>query len=90
MRKLNCWEFKQCGRQPGGEKEKELGVCSAASEIKFNKINRGVNGGRYCWNADGTLCEFQIHGTFAQKQNICRNCDFYKLVKTEEIPSFIE
>jgi hypothetical protein len=24
--KINCWEFKKCGRQPGGHKEKELGT----------------------------------------------------------------
>jgi len=27
--KLNCWEFKKCGRQPGGPKVAELGVCPA-------------------------------------------------------------
>jgi len=24
---LNCWEFKKCGREPGGEKASELGIC---------------------------------------------------------------
>lgn len=23
----NCWEFKKCGRETGGSKVKELGVC---------------------------------------------------------------
>ncbi len=90
MRKINCWEFKQCGRQPGGNKEKELGTCSAALETKFNKINGGVNGGRYCWNVNDSLCEFQIHGTFDQRQDVCSNCEFKKLVVVEEASNFIK
>ena len=27
----NCWEVKQCGRQPGGPKAGEFGVCPAAT-----------------------------------------------------------
>ncbi|MGE5174112.1 MAG: two-CW domain-containing protein, partial [Betaproteobacteria bacterium] len=30
MEKLNCWEHKKCGRQPGGHKVAELGVCPSA------------------------------------------------------------
>ncbi len=45
MAKLNCWEYKKCGRQPGGSKVAELGVCPAASEIRTNGINDGKNGG---------------------------------------------
>jgi hypothetical protein len=29
-KKLNCWEVKKCGREPGGVKVKELGVCPAS------------------------------------------------------------
>lgn len=90
LRKLNCWEFKLCERQPGGLKEKELGTCSAALETKSNKVNGGVNGGRYCWKVKDSLCEFQLHGTFALEQDICKNCDFYKLVQTEEGACFME
>lgn len=27
--KLNCWEFKKCGREPGGLKARERGACPA-------------------------------------------------------------
>ena len=27
MKKRNCWEVKQCGREPGGTHEKDLGIC---------------------------------------------------------------
>jgi len=29
-KKLNCWEFKNCGRGPGGCKAKRLGICLTA------------------------------------------------------------
>lgn len=31
MAKLNCWEFKKCGRETGGLKIKEMGVCPDAT-----------------------------------------------------------
>ena len=26
---MNCWEYMKCGREKGGEKADELGVCPA-------------------------------------------------------------
>lgn len=31
LAKLNCWEFKKCGREQGGILSAELGVCHAAT-----------------------------------------------------------
>ena len=90
MRKINCWEFKQCGRQPGGHNEKEFGTCATALKMKFNKINRGVNGGRFCWHVTDSFCEFDTHGSFAKDSNTCKNCEFRKLVEQEEDSNFIE
>lgn len=28
MSKMNCREFEECGREPGGKNAKQLGVCS--------------------------------------------------------------
>lgn len=44
--KENCWEVKQCGRKPGGTKEKELGVCPAAIGNKLDGTNHGQNAKR--------------------------------------------
>ncbi len=90
MRKKNCWEVNLCGRQPGGHNEKEFGVCSVAIETKFNKINGGVNGGRYCWEVTDSFCEFDKSGAFAKDPNTCNNCSFRKLVAQEEGSGFIE
>jgi hypothetical protein len=82
--KQNCWEFKRCGREPGGAKSGELGVCPAATETRVHGINSGKNGGRACWALAGTLCGGKVQGTFAAKVANCLACDFYKLVTQEE------
>lgn len=80
----NCWEAKKCGREPGGVKTQEFGVCPAAVEVRTNGINHGRNAGRCCWVAAGTLCGGQKQGTYAAKLNNCMKCEFYALVMKEE------
>jgi hypothetical protein len=63
---MHCWEFKNCGRQPGGAKAKELGVCSVYP-----------NHGRHCARITGTLCGGKVQGTFGAKVANCMQCDFY-------------
>jgi hypothetical protein len=82
--KLNCWEFEKCGREPGGAKINEHGICPASIETSTNGINRGKNGGRICWAIAGTLSNEKIKGTFAKEKFSCMSCDFYKLVNKEE------
>ena len=88
MEKMNCWEFLECGRQPGGSKVAELGVCRASTEIKLNGMNHGKNGGRACWAIAGTLCGGDVQGTFASKLHNCLQCEFYGLVRKEEGTEF--
>lgn len=80
----NCWEFKKCGRHPGGSHVAELGVCRAAIEAKADGLNGGRKGGRMCWALAGTLCGGKLQGTFAQKVGTCLQCDFYRLVRAEQ------
>ncbi len=86
MGKQNCWEFKKCGREPGGAKEKELGVCKASLETRTNGINNGKNAGRACWAIAGTLCGGKVQGSFAEKLGNCLTCAFYQQVGAEEGP----
>lgn len=88
-KKKNCWEYKQCGRETGGEQAKEFGVCPASEEKRLTGIHGGHNAGRSCWVVAGTLCQSSIQGTFAQKYQSCEQCDFYAVVKEEEFPKFI-
>ncbi len=87
--KENCWDNKKCGRQPGGEKAAELGVCPAALEQKLDGIHDGKNSGRSCWVITGTLCDKKVQGDFNTKFANCLKCEFYKLVKDQESGSFI-
>ncbi len=88
--KLNCWEFKKCGREPDGENVEELGVCIAAIKTKLDKINDGKNGGRACWVVAGTLCKGKPQGSFVHKIFECLQCDFYKKVLKEEGENFVQ
>ena len=82
--KINCWDYKKCGRNPGGDKVEELGVCPAATEGRLNGANQGQNGGRICWLVTNTLCKSEIQGDFIGKLGNCVKCDFFKRVFREE------
>jgi len=77
-RKINCWQYMKCGREPGGVKADELGVCPAAV------INRGRNAGRFCWAVAGTFCGGRVQGSFAEKRESCFGCEFFHNVRAQE------
>ena len=77
---MNCWEHKKCGRETGGSKTAELGVCSAATNFSHNGKNGGKSAGRFCWKVAGTLCGGKVQGSFSEKMGNCVKCDFFKLV----------
>ena len=81
----NCWEFMNCGREPGGLKVDKLGICPAATNTCFHGMNRGKAGGRACWNIEGTLCK----ETSGEKQLSCANCPFFMKVKQQEGRYFV-
>jgi hypothetical protein len=83
-KKLNCWEVKKCGREPGGAKNHELGICPSATEKKLDGIHGGSNAGRSCWLVAGTMCGGVVQGTYAQKYEDCEICDFFHQVLEEE------
>ncbi len=64
---MNCWEFKKCGREAGGARAAELGVCPAYPDH-----------GKHCARVAGTLCGGKVQGTFAMKVADCMQCEFYK------------
>ena len=89
MARKNCWEVKKCGRQFGGKKVEEFGVCPAAMPSEFDGKNKGKHSGRFCWAVAGTLCNGKIQGTFAKKLENCIHCDFLKQVNKEEGQNFV-
>ncbi len=88
MKKLNCLEYKKCGREPGGQDTGEFGICPASTEKRLHGVHGGINAGRACWVVAGTFCRGEVQGTFAKKYKNCEVCDFYRLVREEEKWSF--
>ncbi len=84
MSKTCCWEIKKCGREKGGSRTGDLGVCPASTETSCNGINSGRNAGRICWAIAGTFCGGKVQGDFAQKSVSCMSCEVFKKVKAEE------
>ena len=80
----NCWEVLCCGREPGGDHVRELGVCPASTATSCDGINRGINAGRLCWAIEGTLCHGRVQGTLEQKRPACLRCPFFQQVRHEE------
>ena len=64
---MKCWEFKNCGREKGGIKTGELGICPAYPDH-----------GQHCARIAGTLCGGTVQGVFASKLSTCLSCEFYK------------
>jgi hypothetical protein len=86
MVKQNCWEFKKCGREPGGENISEFGVCPATTNAFVDGVNEGTNGGRICWAVAGMFCGERMKGTFANELlSSCLTCDFFNMVLKEEV-----
>ena len=90
MTKKNCWEFRDCGRQPGGVNVKKYGLCPASTLTAVNGINGGINGGRTCWALTGTMSgpTEKVQGIFARTISSCYACKFYEQVMLEESEHF--
>ncbi len=79
-KKINCWEFTKCGRGPDGAKGEKCKACPAALYSSIDGFNQGVRAGRACWLVAGTFCDGKVSGTYAEKIESCRECEFYKEV----------
>ena len=88
LKRINCWEFAECGREPDGKNTAELGICPATNGYQHDGINRGTNAGRFCWVVAGTFCNSKPQGTFAVKLENCLKCNFFLKVQKEEDRAF--
>ncbi|KJR40016.1 hypothetical protein MCHI_004081 [Candidatus Magnetoovum chiemensis] len=84
IKKINCWEFKNCGRELGGVNADKDGICPAAVDDCLDGFHGGKNAGRACWAVAGTLCKGEPSGTFARKLKDCTVCEFHQNVILEE------
>ncbi len=78
-RKLNCWQYKNCGRESGGLMAGALGECPVSSAMKYDGMNDGIGAGRACWMLAGSGGKAP-HGPARG----CSQCEFYKRVLFEQ------
>jgi hypothetical protein len=82
MAKLNCWEFKNCGREKDGLLIDLLGECPVSTAFKFDGLNDGQGAGRACWMVENS-CGRKSRRADGH-QTPCCECEFYKRVLFEE------
>jgi hypothetical protein len=80
--KLNCWQFKNCGREKDGLLVETLGECPVSTTLKFDGMNEGRGAGRMCWMVPDSACRQEPAklGLFYR----CHTCDFYRRVLFEQ------
>jgi hypothetical protein len=83
--KLNCWEFRNCGMEPGGIFSKIHGECPVPKLMKYDGINGGTGAGRICWTLNSANSKT---GAMICRNNriSCLHCEFYLRVQGEESP----
>ncbi|MEW6412419.1 MAG: two-CW domain-containing protein [Candidatus Zixiibacteriota bacterium] len=81
-KKLNCWEYKNCGRENGGLMAPILGECPVPSYLKYDGLNGGIGAGRACWMVPHGLCSSASGSSVCSRR--CYTCEFYKRVVFEQ------
>lgn len=82
VRKLNCWEFMNCGREKGGLMVEKLGECPVSTAMNYDGVNSGIAGGRTCWTVLKT--HNRLEGALKCSGASCQSCEFYRRVQHEE------
>lgn len=70
----------KCGRETGGARVDELGVCPVSQENTADGLNGGLNGGRICWVINENGC----HDKLMYGKDFCFQCEFRYKVTQEE------
>ena len=81
-RKLNCWEYKNCGREKGGLMVGVLGECPVATAMQHDGSNGGRAAGRVCWTVRN--CSSRLARAGVGRLTDCHQCEFYRRVLHEE------
>jgi len=83
-RKLNCWEFRNCGMEPGGVFSKIHGACPVSLSMKHDGRNGGRAAGRVCWEIMDNPNKLQSEPSCRSNRIPCCQCSFYNRVNYEE------
>jgi CheY-like chemotaxis protein len=90
MAKLNCWEFRKCGKTPFDGTTDRANICPVSIEVQLDGIHGGKNAGRACWTIAGSMCDNGLQGSVFEKYNTCEKCSFYLALKEEETHNYCD
>ncbi len=80
----DCWEFFQCGREIGGEKVEELGICPAVTASERDGNCSDKNGDRGCAFISGNFCNGVNQGSLKDEEINCIQCVFFRMVSLND------
>ncbi|MFW3145826.1 MAG: two-CW domain-containing protein [Thermoplasmatota archaeon] len=83
----NCWEIKRCGREPGGERASDLGICPASRNSELDCMNSGECAGRACWRIKEPIMGGTLLPHWSDPDRDCLVCPVLVKVRNEE-PDF--
>ncbi len=79
MTRLNCWEATQCGMEH---------VCLVYKMVSADGYLGGKNAGRGCAFVAPTFCDGSFQASLTEKEEFCKNCNFYWELKHEHGEEF--
>ncbi|MEI6055883.1 MAG: hypothetical protein WCR55_07470 [Lentisphaerota bacterium] len=93
----NCWEYRKCGRELGGNHTAKKGVCPVAAFKQANGLWGGINGGRVCCRISKALDLDNdesrrlslLDKAIDKNANRCEGCNFYEILNDESIEEII-
>lgn len=81
--KINCWEFRNCGMEPGGIFAEIYGPCPVPRMMKHDGVNGGRGAGRNCWTIMNSTTQ-KSPNIYRNNRLSCYHCPFFKRVQSEE------
>ncbi|MBF0097558.1 MAG: hypothetical protein HQM04_08770 [Magnetococcales bacterium] len=84
----NCWEVKQCGREPGGYMARQQGTCPVPLYTLADGFLGGHNGGRACAFIVRQLNASERLSACSQNSQTCDQCSFFNQLQSNYPHSF--
>ena len=81
--KINCWEYRNCGLEPGGIFAEIHGTCPVPEAMRYDGVNGGRGAGRACWTVMNSGSGNEPFVCRNRRQS-CFHCEFYLRVHSEE------
>ncbi len=75
---MECWEFMKCGREGGGSRASELGICPAWPDH-----------GHACSLVAGHLCRGLVRELHGRDMDSCQDCEFYQRTQVTQHSGFL-